>query len=45
VRKLADALPTIAEDSLRADLQAMLDEHTRNIERCTRLVGPAVAVA
>jgi hypothetical protein len=45
VRKLADAVPTIADNALRADLQAMLDAHTGNIARCTRLVESAEAVA
>jgi hypothetical protein len=45
VRKLAEAVPTIADDGLRADLQAMLDAHTRNIERCTRLVASSEPVA
>jgi hypothetical protein len=45
VRKLAEAVPKIAEETLRADLQAMLDAHKRNIERCTRLGESREAVA
>jgi hypothetical protein len=45
VRKLADALPTIVEPALRADLQAMLDAHVRNIASCTRLIQSPEAVA
>ena len=45
VRKLSEAVPKIADDALRADLQAMLDAHKRNIERCTRLVESAETVA
>jgi hypothetical protein len=45
VRKLADVVPKIAEDALRADLQAMLEAHRRNIARCTQLVELPEAVA
>lgn len=36
-RRLRDAMPRIADDLLRADLQEMLEVHLRNIERCTQL--------
>jgi hypothetical protein len=45
VRKLADALPKIVDDALRADLQAMLDAHVRNIARCARLVRSSESLA
>jgi hypothetical protein len=38
VRKLSEAVPKIADDPLRADLNEMLAAHRHNIERCTRLV-------
>jgi hypothetical protein len=45
VRKLADAVPRIADESLRTDLQEMLDAHRRNIARCTELAEPSELVA
>jgi nitronate monooxygenase len=38
-RRLREAIPGIADDLLRADLQEMLAVHLRNIERCTQLKG------
>jgi hypothetical protein len=45
VRKLADAVPALAEDALRADLEEMLDAHKRNIARCSQLVESPERVA
>ena len=45
VRKLREAIPTIADDLLRADLQEMLETHEHNIERCTQLSYPRAALA
>ena len=43
VHKLREAVPGIADDPLRSDLQDMLDAHQLNIERCTDLIESAVA--
>lgn len=45
VHKLQEAVPKIADDPLRADLQEMLDAHQRNIERCTELIDSVVPQA
>jgi hypothetical protein len=37
VRKLREALPRIADEALRHELQEMLTVHERNIEHCDRL--------
>jgi hypothetical protein len=45
VHKLREAVPKIAEDPLRADLEEMLAAHQRNIERCTQLIEPSSSPA
>jgi nitronate monooxygenase len=45
VQRLREAIPRIADDLLRADLQEMLETHEHNIERCARLrLGPEALV-
>lgn len=44
-RRLRDAIPKIADDLLRVDLQGMLETHESNIERCTQLSRRPEALA
>lgn len=37
VRRLREAMPGIADEGLRADLETMLNVHQQNIERCAQL--------
>jgi len=41
IRKLAEALPRIADDHAHAELKTMLDVHEANVARCDAAVGAA----